>query len=67
MHEAWGWVQAPASEGSAVDMIWEQVVHKLPIVRLAMSRSERLVVPEWWKLTGEDVGKDTRSFVETEA
>ncbi|WCJ43235.1 Exostosin family protein [Euphorbia peplus] len=40
--------QYPPQKDDAVDMIWRQVKHKLPAVQLAVHRSERLKIPDWW-------------------
>ncbi|KAL9256983.1 putative arabinosyltransferase ARAD1 [Drosera capensis] len=40
--------QYPPKKEDAVDMLWRQVRHKLPVVNLAVHRSRRLKVPDWW-------------------
>lgn len=52
----------PAVQEDAVDLIWRQVAQKLPMVRLSVKRSERLLVKEWWTLSGEEVKDDPRKF-----
>ena len=54
--------QVPAVRDDAVDLIWRQVAQKLPMVRLSVKRSERLVVKEWWALSGEEMKDDPRKF-----
>ncbi|PON82845.1 Exostosin-like [Trema orientale] len=39
----------PPKKEDAVDMLWRQVKHKLPGVKLAVHRSQRLKVPDWWR------------------
>ena len=41
--------QYPPKKEDAVDMLWRQVKHKLPGVKLAIHRSRRLKVPDWWR------------------
>ncbi|XVE74789.1 hypothetical protein DITRI_Ditri12bG0046400 [Diplodiscus trichospermus] len=41
--------QYPPKKEDAVNMIWRQVKHKLPGVQLAIHRSRRLKVPDWWR------------------
>lgn len=41
--------QYPPEKEDAVDMIWRQVKHKLPAVQLAVHRSRRLKIPDWWQ------------------
>ncbi|EXC06151.1 putative glycosyltransferase [Morus notabilis] len=41
--------QYPPNKEDAVDMLWRQVKHKVPGVNLAVHRSRRLKVPDWWK------------------
>lgn len=41
--------QYPPKKEDAVDMLWRQVKHKVPGVKLAVHRSRRLKVPDWWK------------------
>ncbi|XP_044978140.1 probable arabinosyltransferase ARAD1 [Hordeum vulgare subsp. vulgare] len=40
--------QYPPRKDDAVNMIWRQVRHKIPAVNLAIHRSRRLKVPDWW-------------------
>ncbi|MQL74025.1 hypothetical protein Taro_006383 [Colocasia esculenta] len=40
--------QYPPKKGDAVNMLWRQVRHKLPAVNLAIHRSGRLKIPDWW-------------------
>ncbi|GAB2280626.1 hypothetical protein Dimus_015253 [Dionaea muscipula] len=40
--------QYPPKKKDAVDMLWRQVRHKLPAANLAMHRSRRLKIPDWW-------------------
>ncbi|XP_008776728.1 probable arabinosyltransferase ARAD1 [Phoenix dactylifera] len=40
--------QHPAKRDDAVNMIWRQVRHKLPAANLAVHRSRRLKIPDWW-------------------
>lgn len=40
--------QNPPKKEDAVNMIWRQVKHKLPAVKLAVHRSQRLKVSDWW-------------------
>ncbi|XP_074557855.1 putative arabinosyltransferase ARAD1 [Curcuma longa] len=40
--------QYPTKSEDAVNMIWRQVRHKLPAVNLAVHRSRRLKIPDWW-------------------
>ncbi|XP_065852243.1 probable arabinosyltransferase ARAD1 [Euphorbia lathyris] len=40
--------QYPPQKDDAVDMLWRQVKHKLPEVQLAVHRSQRLKIPDWW-------------------
>lgn len=40
--------QFPPRKEDAVDMLWRQVRHKLPAVKLATHRSRRLKIPDWW-------------------
>lgn len=40
--------QHPSIKDDAVDMMWKQVQRKLPTVRLAIHRSKRLKIPDWW-------------------
>ncbi|XVE85308.1 hypothetical protein DITRI_Ditri17bG0081200 [Diplodiscus trichospermus] len=41
--------QYPPKKEDAVNMLWRQVKHKLPGVQLAVHRSRRLKVPDWWQ------------------
>ncbi|XP_027342821.1 probable arabinosyltransferase ARAD1 [Abrus precatorius] len=41
--------QYPAKREDAVNMLWRQVKHKLPGVRLYVHRSRRLKIPDWWR------------------
>lgn len=41
--------QYPPKREDAVDMLWRQVKHKLPGVRLSVHRSRRLKIPGWWR------------------
>ncbi|KAA8528980.1 hypothetical protein F0562_033532 [Nyssa sinensis] len=41
--------QYPPKKEDAVNMIWRQVRHKLPMTKLAVHRSRRLKVPDWWR------------------
>ncbi|KAL3501023.1 hypothetical protein ACH5RR_035472 [Cinchona calisaya] len=56
--EMWRWLkiiahhfeyQYPPSKEDAVNMIWRQVKHKIPAANLAVHRSRRLKVPDWWR------------------
>ncbi|WOL03725.1 putative arabinosyltransferase ARAD1 [Canna indica] len=40
--------QYPTKREDAVNMIWRQVRHKLPAANLAVHRSRRLKIPDWW-------------------
>ncbi|XP_010927722.2 probable arabinosyltransferase ARAD1 isoform X2 [Elaeis guineensis] len=40
--------QHPTKRDDAVNMIWRQVRHKLPAANLAVHRSRRLKIPDWW-------------------
>lgn len=40
--------QNPTKKDDAVNMLWRQVRHKLPAVNLAVHRSRRLKIPDWW-------------------
>lgn len=40
--------QYPTKSEDAVNMIWQQVRHKIPAVNLALHRSRRLKIPDWW-------------------
>ncbi|XP_061360753.1 probable arabinosyltransferase ARAD1 [Gastrolobium bilobum] len=41
--------QYPPKREDAVNMLWRQVKHKLPGVRLSVHRSRRLKIPDWWQ------------------
>ncbi|KAF5449351.1 hypothetical protein F2P56_029810 [Juglans regia] len=41
--------QYPPRKEDAVNMLWRQVKHKLPGVKLAVHRIRRLKVPDWWR------------------
>ncbi|KAL3649879.1 hypothetical protein CASFOL_006282 [Castilleja foliolosa] len=41
--------QYPPKSEDAVNMIWRQVKHKVPSVKLAVHRSRRLKIPDWWR------------------
>ncbi|KAE8698915.1 putative sodium/hydrogen exchanger [Hibiscus syriacus] len=41
--------QYPPKKEDAVNMLWRQVKHKLPGVQLALHRSRRLKIPDWWQ------------------
>lgn len=40
--------QNPPKKEDAVNMIWRQVRYKLPATNLAVHRSRRLKIPDWW-------------------
>uniref|UniRef100_A0A1D1ZDF7 Putative glycosyltransferase At3g07620 n=1 Tax=Anthurium amnicola TaxID=1678845 RepID=A0A1D1ZDF7_9ARAE len=40
--------QYPPKKNDAVNMLWKQVRHKLPAAKLALHRSRRLKIPDWW-------------------
>ncbi|KAF8399944.1 hypothetical protein HHK36_015816 [Tetracentron sinense] len=40
--------QYPPKKEDAVNMLWRQVRHKLPRAKLAVHRSRRLKIPDWW-------------------
>jgi len=40
--------QYPPKSGDAADMIWREVRHKLPAAKLAVHRTKRLKIPDWW-------------------
>ncbi|KAG5380378.1 hypothetical protein IGI04_028220 [Brassica rapa subsp. trilocularis] len=40
--------QYPPKREDAVNMLWRQVKHKIPDVKLAVHRHRRLKVPDWW-------------------
>ncbi|KAK6116594.1 hypothetical protein DH2020_049700 [Rehmannia glutinosa] len=39
----------PPVKDDAVNMIWRQVKQKVPAVKLAVHRSRRLKIPDWWR------------------
>ncbi|KAL1366662.1 probable arabinosyltransferase ARAD1 [Arachis ipaensis] len=41
--------QYPPKKEDAVNMLWRQVKHKIPAVKLSVHRSRRLKVPDWWR------------------
>ncbi|KAL0335980.1 UNVERIFIED_CONTAM: putative arabinosyltransferase A [Sesamum radiatum] len=41
--------QYPPKNEDAVNMIWRQVKQKVPAVKLAVHRSRRLKIPDWWR------------------
>ncbi|KAL0372278.1 UNVERIFIED_CONTAM: putative arabinosyltransferase A [Sesamum calycinum] len=41
--------QYPPKKDDAVNMIWRQVKQKVPAVNLAVHRSRRLKIPDWWR------------------
>ncbi|KAI3452599.1 hypothetical protein Pfo_009263 [Paulownia fortunei] len=41
--------QYPPKKDDAVNMIWRQVKQKVPAVKLAVHRSRRLKIPDWWR------------------
>ncbi|KAL1565278.1 putative arabinosyltransferase ARAD1 [Salvia divinorum] len=41
--------QSPPKNEDAVNMIWRQVKAKVPAVKLAVHRSRRLKIPDWWR------------------
>ncbi|KAK7319048.1 hypothetical protein RJT34_03758 [Clitoria ternatea] len=41
--------QYPPKREDAVNMLWRQVQHKLPAVKLSINRNRRLKIPDWWK------------------
>ncbi|XP_028107066.1 probable arabinosyltransferase ARAD1 [Camellia sinensis] len=41
--------QYPPKKEDAVNMLWRQVKHKAPAARLAVHRTRRLKVPDWWR------------------
>jgi len=41
--------QYPPKKDDAVNMIWRQVKHKVPAAKLAVHRSRRLKIPDWWR------------------
>ncbi|CAH8383092.1 unnamed protein product [Eruca vesicaria subsp. sativa] len=40
--------QYPPKKEDAVNMLWRQVKHKIPNVKLDVHRNRRLKVPDWW-------------------
>ncbi|KAK6922393.1 Exostosin, GT47 domain [Dillenia turbinata] len=41
--------QYPPKADDAVNMLWRQVKRKLPVVKLAVHRNQRLKIPDWWR------------------
>ncbi|KAL8535153.1 hypothetical protein ACS0TY_010970 [Phlomoides rotata] len=41
--------QYPPLKEDAVNMIWREVKHKVPAFKLAVHRSRRLKIPDWWR------------------
>ncbi|KAL7197095.1 hypothetical protein ACSBR1_037004 [Camellia fascicularis] len=41
--------QYPPKKEDAVNMLWRQVKHKVPAAKLAVHRSRRLKVLDWWR------------------
>ncbi|KAL6551312.1 hypothetical protein OROMI_021800 [Orobanche minor] len=41
--------QYPPKDEDAVNMIWRQLKQKVPAVKLAVHRSRRLKIPDWWR------------------
>lgn len=41
--------QYPPKSEDAVNMIWRQVKQKVPAVKLAVHRSRRMKIPDWWR------------------
>lgn len=41
--------QRPAKENDAVNMIFKQIHRKVPALKLAINRSKRLTIPDWWR------------------
>ncbi|EEF49785.1 probable arabinosyltransferase ARAD1 isoform X1 [Ricinus communis] len=41
--------QYPPEKEDAVDMLWREVKHKLPGAQLAVHRSRRLKIQDWWQ------------------
>eukprot|EP01018_Ginkgo_biloba_P006248 Gb_02382 [translate_table: standard] len=41
--------QYPPKKDDAVNMLWKQIHSKLPAVRLAIHRTKRLKISDWWK------------------
>uniref|UniRef100_A0A0D6R8I2 Exostosin GT47 domain-containing protein n=1 Tax=Araucaria cunninghamii TaxID=56994 RepID=A0A0D6R8I2_ARACU len=41
--------QYPQKKDDAVDMLWKQIHRKLPTVNLAIHRTKRLKIPDWWR------------------
>ena len=56
--------QHPSKKDDAVNMIFKQVQRKVPAVKLAMHRSKRLVVPDWYEfeMNGTGYGNGTVSL-----
>lgn len=40
--------QYPPKKDDAVNMIWRQLRHKLPAIKLSVHRNRRLKIPDWW-------------------
>ncbi|KAK7246988.1 hypothetical protein RIF29_41862 [Crotalaria pallida] len=40
--------QYPPKREDSVNMLWRQIKHKLPEIRLSVHRSRRLKIPDWW-------------------
>lgn len=41
--------QYPPKREDAINMLWRQIKHKLPVIRRSVHRSWRLKIPDWWK------------------
>jgi len=41
--------QYPPIKDDAVNMLWRQIHRKLPAVNLAIHRTKRLKIPDWWE------------------
>ncbi|KAJ8759055.1 hypothetical protein K2173_003293 [Erythroxylum novogranatense] len=41
--------QFPPKKDDAVNLLWREVKHKLPAAKLAVHRSRRLKIPDWWQ------------------
>ncbi|XP_057853438.1 probable arabinosyltransferase ARAD1 isoform X2 [Cryptomeria japonica] len=41
--------QYPPKKDDAVNMLWKQIHRKLPSVNLAIHRTKRLKIPDWWR------------------
>ncbi|KAK1403195.1 putative arabinosyltransferase ARAD1 [Heracleum sosnowskyi] len=41
--------QYPPKKEDAVNMLWRQIKHKVPATKLAVHRTRRLKVPDWWR------------------